>query len=67
MGDFPSDVFPNGNFPNVHNFPCGNFPKVRLGRLRRRREPNAAARADLESCRFGNCTLENLPLGKEPN
>ena len=66
--EFPSD-----------NFPSGNFPKVRLGPLRRRRlqwGPSvaarmargliAAARTDMGSYRFGNCTCEKLPLGKIP-
>ena len=59
------------------NFPSGNFPKVRLGPLRRRglqwegqsaaaKGPSAAVRIDLASCRLGNYTFRNLPLGEIP-
>ena len=38
-GDFLSDNFPSGNFPNVQFSKRGSFPKVRLGLQRRCKLP----------------------------
>ena len=37
---------------------CNGGPALRLGR---ERGPSGAARTDLGSCRFGNCTLVKIP------